>query len=188
MLYVVRHGKTDWNNKKITMGKKDIPLNEQGLEDAKKLKKKLISHHIDLIICSPLTRTKETANIINEDRHVQIEYEKRIEERGFGLLEGKEYPKDNERLWNLRETAYDYEIETMENFKKRVYEFLDEITIKYSDKDILLVTHGGVSALIDCYFINISKEESLSNRFLNNGSLASYNIKSKKNIKILKNN
>ncbi|MBQ7241058.1 MAG: histidine phosphatase family protein [Bacilli bacterium] len=54
MLYVVRHGHTDWNSKKITMGRKDIPLNDIGIDEAYTTSDVLKDNIFDLIICSPL--------------------------------------------------------------------------------------------------------------------------------------
>ncbi len=51
------------------------------------------------------------------------------------------------------------DIKTMQNFCNRVYEFLDDITKKYKDKNILLVTHGGVSVPIKCYFMKYPLEK-----------------------------
>ena len=69
MLYIVRHGHTDWNKQKITMGRKDIPLNELGIEEAYNTSRILENHDFDLIICSPLKRARQTADIINENRN-----------------------------------------------------------------------------------------------------------------------
>ena len=41
----------------------------------------------------------------------------------------------------------------MKEFCSRIYEILDEIIKEYEDKDILIVTHGGVSTVIKCYFM-----------------------------------
>ncbi len=46
----------------------------------------------------------------------------------------------------------------MNDFCNRVYKFLDDIVEKYRDKKILLVTHGGVSVPIKCYFMKYSLE------------------------------
>ena len=113
MIYVVRHGKTDWNDKKITMGRKDVPLNEKGINEAENLRELLKDHSFDLIIYSPLTITKETADIINDNRNSKIIYDNRIMERYLGELEGQPYTNDNDRLWDISINTSDYGIETM---------------------------------------------------------------------------
>ncbi len=37
-IYIVRHGKTEWNKLKKMQGVADIPLNEEGIERAYKTK------------------------------------------------------------------------------------------------------------------------------------------------------
>ena len=181
MIYVVRHGHTDWNNKKITMGRKDISLNELGVEEAYNTSKLLEKIDFDLIICSPLIRARQTADIINKNRNNQIVFDERILERSMGDLEGKHYTDDNSQIWDININANGNNIETMEDFKSRVYDFLIEIENKYSDKNILLVTHGGVSALINCYFNDNLYEGTISNKFLKNCDYACYSSSRNKN-------
>ena len=181
MIYVVRHGHTDWNDNKLTMGTKDIPLNELGFEEAYNTSKLLNNIKFDLIICSPLMRAKQTAVIINKNRNNQILFDKRIEERNMGDLEGKPYTNDNTQLWDININTSEYNVETMEDFKNRVYDFINEIEYIYSNKDILLVTHGGVSALINCYFNDSLYEGPISNKFLDNCKYACYNTTPNKN-------
>ena len=64
VLYVVRHGETDWNKVKRVQGHTDIPLNEYGRHLARETAKGLKETRIDLAITSPLIRAKETAQII----------------------------------------------------------------------------------------------------------------------------
>lgn len=52
VIYITRHGQTDWNVQKKVMGRCDEPLNENGLKQAEETRKKLIDIDIDLIICS----------------------------------------------------------------------------------------------------------------------------------------
>lgn len=177
MLYVIRHGKTDWNEKKITMGRKDIPLNEEGVKQAEVSKKILDDYDIDLIICSPLQRAKQTAEIVNRDKMVNIMFDDRLVERCLGQLEGKEYTSDNEIIWDIKTNTSAYGVECMEDFKERVYSFLNDFIQLYQDRNVLLVTHGGVTALINCYFNNCLYDESISNKFLSNCSIASYECK-----------
>ena len=85
-IYVTRHGQTEWNVLKKVQGKADISLNEKGIEQAIQTKKELDNEKIDLIICSPLKRAKETAQIINENRNIPIIFDDRISERDFGVI------------------------------------------------------------------------------------------------------
>lgn len=63
-LYIVRHGQTDWNVRKIIQGHSDIPLNTEGQEQARVLAESLKNVHFDKIISSDLVRAKRTAEIV----------------------------------------------------------------------------------------------------------------------------
>ncbi len=78
MIYIVRHGQTDWNVKGIYQGRIDIPLNETGREQARKTKKELEGIKFDKVFSSPLKRALETAQIICNN---EIITDKRIIER-----------------------------------------------------------------------------------------------------------
>ena len=67
-LFIVRHGETDWNVKKLLQGKTDIELNENGIKQAEELIYKLDFNNIDIVISSPLKRAKQTATIIVSNR------------------------------------------------------------------------------------------------------------------------
>lgn len=82
-------------------------------------------------------------------------------ERKYGKSEGltkderkklKETNPEINDIWNYNKNIDFNGIETMNDFCNRVYKFLDDIVEKYRDKKILLVTHGGVSVPIKCYF------------------------------------
>ena len=63
MLYIMRHGKTDWNAAHRLQGHTDIPLNEEGRHMAIKARETYKDLHFDICYCSPLIRAKETAGI-----------------------------------------------------------------------------------------------------------------------------
>ena len=84
VLYVVRHGETDWNKVKRVQGHTDIPLNEYGRHLARETAKGLKETRIDLAITSPLIRAKETAQIILGTRQIPLLEDPRIKEIGFG--------------------------------------------------------------------------------------------------------
>ena|SRR5579872_5951116 len=73
--YFVRHGETDWNKiNQALCPQDDIPLNETGVLQVSQARKKLNSLNITKIYSSPLTRAKQTAEIINEHLQVHLEF------------------------------------------------------------------------------------------------------------------
>ena len=176
-IIIVRHGQTEWNFQKKLMGRRDIPLNKKGLEQANDTREKLSSEKIDLIICSPLKRAKETAEIINKNRNIPIIYDERIIERNFGEFEGKEAKCiDMHSYWDFYKNNKYENSENIKDFFKRVYDFLDDIQSKYKGKNILIVAHGGISVPIACYFNKNIPKGSLSDLILENCQVLSYDI------------
>ena len=159
MLYIIRHGKTDWNNENKLQGKTDIPLNEEGREMAKRAADEYKDVHFDICFSSPLIRAKETAEILLEGRNIPIEYDERLEEMGFGIYEGsKDYFENAEYPLNLFfETPQDYKIpviegESMDELFKRTGDFLNEkvYPLLKEGKDVLIVGHGAMNCAIVC--------------------------------------
>ena len=72
MLYFTRHGQTNHNANKLLAGHYDIPLNEEGLKQAKQAGINAKDIEIDLIYCSPLIRAKQTCNEINKYHNAEV--------------------------------------------------------------------------------------------------------------------
>jgi probable phosphoglycerate mutase len=159
MVYLVRHGETDWNTEKRIQGQTDIKLNANGIRQARELAEQVKDLPIDKCICSPLSRAMETAKIIYDGK---IAIDRRLAERSYGSYEGKSIP--NLRSWDMKaecpsdiegitamvERSWDMkaecpsDIEGVTAMLDRTREFLDEMKAKYGDKNVLIVTHGGV--------------------------------------------
>ena len=132
---LVRHGETDWNKNKRLMGQLDIPLNETGREQAKVLKAKLANTHFDCCYSSPLSRARETAEIICDGK-CPILFDDNLKERFGGEMEGKLI--DNWDEYDNNPTT-----ETDAALLARAKNFLD--TIKKTNYDsILVVSHNGL--------------------------------------------
>ena len=78
MLYILRHGKTDWNAAHKLQGKTDIPLNEEGINMAHDAAKECRDIHFDVCYSSPLIRAKQTAEIVLEGRDIPIITDSRL--------------------------------------------------------------------------------------------------------------
>jgi probable phosphoglycerate mutase len=141
-LYLVRHGKTKWNNLGIMQGINDIPLIPEGIEDAKKLAFQIDLNEIDLCLSSPLSRAYETAKILCQNK-LEIITDKRLIERSYGEYEGKKIDFDEvKKHWDYKLNSNENNIESLKDCLKRAKDFLDDIKIKYPDKTLLIVTHG----------------------------------------------
>ena len=149
-IYVVRHGKTIWNEQKRLQGVKDSPLTEEGIRQAKLASKKIETLSIDKVYSSPLGRTIETKNYLTSNLNVPYKLVDELKEMNFGPIEGltvheatKKHPQIMNNLWN---DPLNYNLEgsvTYEMFFERIERALDIITNKYFD-NILVVTHGMV--------------------------------------------
>ena len=84
LLYIVRHGETDWNKSHRVQGRTDIPLNDYGRRLAEETAEGMKDIQIDIGMTSPLLRAKETAQIILKGRDVPLYDEARLQEISFG--------------------------------------------------------------------------------------------------------
>jgi len=139
MLYIVRHGQTDWNVEKRIQGHTDIPLNDAGRAQAVELKEKL--KDIDFAFCfsSDLQRAVETARILSELRSIDVQLDQRLRERNFGSWEGclsSEY--------NICSNEQREDVESNEMVQNRAFACLEEIAVLHPEANTLIATHGGV--------------------------------------------
>lgn len=174
-ILLTRHGETEWNALKKVQGQADIALNEEGIKQANDTRILLKNENIDLILCSPLTRAMQTAQIINRERNIPMVFDERLSERDFGEFEGMPNTEfDYEAFWSYKQNIQYHEAENISGFFQRVYGFLDDIHLKYKDKRILLVAHGGVSIAVYCYFNGIPDKDTLLGLALDHCEIAKY--------------
>jgi broad specificity phosphatase PhoE len=146
-LYIVRHGETEWNVKKLVQGQTDIPLNKNGEWQAKQLAEQFKKIHFDAAYSSDLLRAKKTAEIIVLEKKITVETTKILREKYFGRFEGKhvrELDKKIDELIKLYGKEAKSEIEDDENLMKRFIPFLREVAAGHLNKNVLIVTHGGL--------------------------------------------
>ena len=162
-LYIMRHGRTDWNNLKKLQGRTDIPLNEEGRIMAQKAQEEYKNVHFDVCYCSPLIRARETAQLLLKDRNIPVIIDERLIEMSFGVFEGVEKAYENPecQMYSFFTDPEHYkEPEGGESFKqlfKRTGDFLNDVVYKelQKGKDILIVGHGAMNSSIICQVKNI---------------------------------
>ncbi len=161
-LYVIRHGRTDWNEIKRIQGSTDTSINEEGRQMAREAHDRYADVHFDICFCSPMKRARETAAILLDGRDVPIEYDDRLRELSFGQYEGTEYPKlpeDHPLRDAFRDPANyvpEKEAESITDLIGRTGDFLDEKVYPLIEegRDVLIVGHGAMNSALT---LNVKK-------------------------------
>ncbi len=155
-LYLLRHGETEWNTKRITQGTTDIELTARGIEQAQNVANRLVSEKIDYIYASNLSRAYETARIIGKTIGVDVETASGIREMHFGGWQGlsvedlkNQYPKEH-IIWRSEPHKWSLEgAETLLQVQERTLTTVNNLRKKHPDKNVLLVSHGAaIKALL----------------------------------------
>ena len=87
-IILVRHGQTPWNKDKIFRGSKDIPLNDQGREEARLAGEWLKGETINAAYTSPLSRSRDTAQAIARHHGVEVKDLPGLSDLCYGDWEG----------------------------------------------------------------------------------------------------
>ncbi|HHU81269.1 MAG TPA: histidine phosphatase family protein [Acholeplasmataceae bacterium] len=140
---LIRHGQTDWNKLQRIQGRIDNPINMIGSNQAKTTGLYLKKHDPkwDVIMCSPLSRTIQTAEIIAQQLNYQhpIIVNPNVIEREFGEADGVIItPEVYQRIIND-----DYKnLEITTTLQQRARNAIIEIGRKYPNQKVLIVTHS----------------------------------------------
>lgn len=155
-LYLIRHGRTEWNLEGRLQGVGDSPLVEEGIQGAKKTGAALA--HIPFSACysSLMKRAQDTADYIIGDRDIPHFHHRGFNEFSFGLWEGQksadlvDHPeyillKTQPKLYQ----AIENQGETYEQLYQRVTKALEQIIARHKDgENVLIVSHGMTLTLL----------------------------------------
>lgn len=139
---LLRHGQTDWNVNFLLQGVTDVPMNQVGIEQVRKASLALNPEDWDLILTSPLTRARHTAEIVNEVLGFDnvIEHEMLIE-RSFGEAEGLSYDQWREKYGSLDVIPGG---ESRTDLETRSQKLLETFHSSFAGKRVLAVSHGAL--------------------------------------------
>jgi uncharacterized phosphatase len=142
LLYLVRHGETDWNLARRIQGATDVPLNDTGRAQALATGRLLSRRHLDAVITSPLSRAFETGAIIAAELGLPTpSTDADLVERQYGEAEGLDYREIAERF---PDDAPVPGRESREAVVERVLPALMAIAQSHEDESVVVVSHGGV--------------------------------------------
>jgi len=152
ILYLLRHGQTDWNIKGRVQGWTDTLINDTGVEQARLAAQKLKRYDIETIYSSDLKRAKKTADIVSGYLDLPVHYTKRLREINFGKAEGvkktdliAKFPHISPAFNDINNPER-YEVrypngESIGEVQQRFIKFVNKLSDE-GCKNVLIVTHG----------------------------------------------
>jgi len=152
----IRHGETAWNVDTRIQGQLDIPLNDTGRWQARRMAQALAHEPLQAIYASDLGRAHQTASALAEVAGLPVHADIGLRERGFGIFQGltfkeieQRWPHESER-WRKRDPEFGPEGgETLSAFYARSITTAERLAAAHPGETIALVAHGGV---MDCLY------------------------------------
>ena len=180
LVYLVRHGQTDYNRENRCQGWVDIPLNATGRAQAAALGKWFADVPVAAIYASPLGRTRETAHAIAERQALPVECNAGLRELHQGELDGltpadlaRDYPQ---LLADWMKTPAELVMpggESLAQLADRAWEALSDIRAAHAIGETLVVVSHNLTVLtLLCRAFGVSLNQFRRFR-ISPGSLAS---------------
>lgn len=154
-IILVRHGETDYNQKRIIQGHLDIPLNDTGHAQARELASKLSKLKFDAIYSSDLKRAHQTAVYTAKILSQEIKLAPAIREHHLGDFQGQSWDEQHQAyhpLWQDFLASFNdpklahwdkHHGESITQFRARVAQFLAHLQAQHQDQTVAVFTHGG---------------------------------------------
>ena len=159
IFYFVRHGETDWNVQKKIQGTTDVPLNANGLRQARLLAEKLVdgSYKIERAYTSPHLRAQVTAQMVAKALGIECVVLPDLAEMDLGVWEGDNWPNIEEvygevyHYWNShRRYVRTPGGECYNDVLKRTFRAL-EYMMKNVKGNVLVLSHSAIMMSLRCY-------------------------------------
>jgi 2,3-bisphosphoglycerate-dependent phosphoglycerate mutase len=189
-LFLVRHGKSEWNKLGLWTGWTDVDLAEEGHEEARRAGQALKDEEIHVVHTSALKRTHQTFEKIKEasgQLHLTHTPHQALNERHYGIHAGKNKWQLKEELgeeeFNRIRRGWDVPIpegETLKDVHARVVSHYEQ-NIKphlLDGKNVLIVSHGNSSRALIKHLEQIADDE-ISNVELATGEILAYHFDDK---------
>ena len=151
-IYFIRHGETILTptRKFSGTGSLDPELMQEGLDQADLVAEEAVKLGADVLIASPLKRTRQTAEAIARTTGLEIIFDESWYELSFGDWDGKSIEEvkaedpDAYQAW-LNSTSYaPGGGESYDEASVRIEEALEKLVAEYPGKKVIVVTHNGV--------------------------------------------
>jgi probable phosphoglycerate mutase len=159
-LALVRHGVTAWNYEARAQGHVDIPLSPEGLQQAELVAERLAREPWDAVYSSPLSRARQTAEVIGRRLNLPVRQDPRLMERYMGHAEGMTI-WDRAARWPGLHFHEIPEMEQDEALAARAQTALRDLARQHAGERLICVAHG---AFIHHFLQAIAPETALGFR------------------------
>ncbi|TKJ20640.1 bifunctional RNase H/acid phosphatase [Blastococcus sp. CCUG 61487] len=145
--HLLRHGQTEHTPERRYSGRNDLPLSRTGRAEAEAAAHRLAALGIDVVVASPLRRTRETAEIVAEVLGLAVEYDDDLVELDFGDLEGLTSEEARarhplaQRRFMLDLTVAAPGGESIADVSGRVARARRRILERYAGRSVLVISH-----------------------------------------------
>ncbi len=150
IIYITRHGETEWNAEGRIQGHTDVPLSERGREQAQMLARRLSRVRIDAAYSSDLSRAAETARVALVERDISIDFTEELREYNKGVFEGLTETEYRDKYPELYEPSMANDLdfappngETIRETSARLDGIVQRVKWTHMDENVLIVGHGG---------------------------------------------
>lgn len=149
-LYLLRHGQTEFNVKKLVQGRCDSPLTDLGRHQAQAAATWLKAHDVvpDKVISSPLGRAMDTASLVATELlgpSAAVEPCEGIIERSYGTFEEGPHDALPTDVWDPGEDLIPFGGEGSQALQTRLVNALSNLMGAEGVKTLLAVSHGSAS-------------------------------------------
>lgn len=156
-IYLVRHGETELNLKKVYYGRTDCSLTARGMAQAESLKPFFGRLKLDIVYTSPLQRAVRTADLLLGENAASRLTDERLSELSFGEWEGKHF-EDLKGDPLFQKWCDDWRHqpppggESFCEMAQRTRSFFDALE-KREEESVLIVSHHAVLQQLMAYFL-----------------------------------
>ncbi len=164
-IYLIRHGLTESNKKKIYAGCSEEGLCQEGISTLLEIGSKLRKVKIEKIISSPIRRAIQTVEIINTFLNKKVEIEKNLKEMKMGPWEGLSEQEVGEKfpnewkIWNSKPSKLKLEgRETLKELQLRALKPIKNTSNFSNYTRILAITHVALIRVLIIYYNNLAMD------------------------------
>lgn len=156
MLWLIRHGETEWSLSGAHTGRTDLPLTPAGEESARAIGKELAGHEFALVLTSPLTRAVRTCELAGYGAEAQVD--PNLAEWDYGSYEGRttEQIRAERPGWQIFRDGPEGG-ETIGQVAARALDVIDRVV--HVEGDVALFAHGHILRILTACWLGLPPED-----------------------------